>query len=144
MRRQTFVWDVGELREEAVPDAHGNVLPPEVEAGQAHWSVLGADAHAMVGRVEFVAAAAEQFWNDWGSGQSPPARMVINDMSLPWGGLFDLNCRWNDADGNQSHREGRNVDIPFRIWTGTDNWGSQAGTAIPLRAKPGIPMVQNR
>jgi hypothetical protein len=53
---QTYVLDVGELRARGEPDVHGNVLPPEVEAGQAHWSVLGPDAHAMVGRVEFVSA----------------------------------------------------------------------------------------
>ncbi|HOM99433.1 MAG TPA: hypothetical protein PLM33_04180 [Acidobacteriota bacterium] len=55
---QTYVLDVGELLDRGEPDVHGNVVPAEVEAGQAHWSVLGPDAHAMVGRVEFVSADA--------------------------------------------------------------------------------------
>jgi hypothetical protein len=33
----------------------------------------------------------------------------INDMSLEWGGLFDLNSSW--APPHQRHRQGENVDV---------------------------------
>jgi hypothetical protein len=51
--------------------------------------------------------------------------MVINDWSLVWGGLFDaVTGQWTtSAYGHSQHREGRHVDIPFRVWTG--------GSAIP-------------
>ncbi|MBI4822797.1 MAG: hypothetical protein HY805_00990 [Nitrospirae bacterium] len=47
------------------------------------------------------------------------AKLGINDMSLVWGGLFDLCDTWNPADrcslapnrGHFSHRKGTSVDI---------------------------------
>jgi len=35
----------------------------------------------------------------------------INDMSLPKGGLFDLNQQWNNRGGHNLHRYGTSVDI---------------------------------
>lgn len=38
-------------------------------------------------------------------------KLQINDMSLPYGGLFDINGQWNSASGHDTHREGTNADI---------------------------------
>ena len=35
--------------------------------------------------------------------------MVLNDISLPNGGLFDINPNWNPP--HKSHRIGKDVDI---------------------------------
>lgn len=35
----------------------------------------------------------------------------INDMSLIWGGLFDVEGNWNSAPGHGLHRGGKSVDI---------------------------------
>jgi hypothetical protein len=35
--------------------------------------------------------------------------MRINDVSLPYGGLFDVNGDWRDP--HVSHRSGKDVDI---------------------------------
>ena len=51
---QTYALDVGELWASGEPDMNGNPLPPDVTKGQAHWSLIGAELHAMLGRVEYV------------------------------------------------------------------------------------------
>ncbi|GAB4119929.1 MAG: hypothetical protein Kow001_19200 [Acidobacteriota bacterium] len=45
-------------------------------------------------------------------------RMVVNDQSLVWGGLFDaVSGQWTTSTyGHSQHREGRHVDIPFRVY----------------------------
>lgn len=66
--------------------------------------------------------AADHFWNNWGSSQSPQMGMVPNDQSLVWGGLFDISGNWSTAPfGHTTHREGNIVDITFRVWTGGSN-----------------------
>lgn len=35
----------------------------------------------------------------------------INDMSLVWGGLFDINGNWSSVSGHSLHRTGESVDI---------------------------------
>ncbi len=37
--------------------------------------------------------------------------LSINDLSLPFGGVFDLNAQLNDAGGHFSHEIGIDVDI---------------------------------
>ena len=37
--------------------------------------------------------------------------MYLNDISLKWGGLFDLNNNWNSARGHRSHRTGKDIDV---------------------------------
>ncbi|MEO0124193.1 MAG: hypothetical protein ABIL69_09375 [candidate division WOR-3 bacterium] len=44
-------------------------------------------------------------------------RLRINDMSLPRGGLFDINGNWQPP--HSTHRLGRNVDVPFVTAEGT-------------------------
>lgn len=43
--------------------------------------------------------------------QKAPIRIRVNDMSLPWGGLFDITNTWRPP--HQTHRTGRNADIEF-------------------------------
>ncbi len=51
-------------------------------------------------------------------------RLCINDISLPNGGGFDINGRWNDdliSSLHSSHRLGRNIDISFNVADGNGN-----------------------
>jgi hypothetical protein len=41
----------------------------------------------------------------------PGVRLRINDMSLEWGGLFDINNNWQRP--HAEHREGKSADIGF-------------------------------
>jgi hypothetical protein len=55
----TVIVDVRQLRDEQVPDAHGRVLPRQVQAGQFRWSMLGREPSArLAGRTEMVSAMA--------------------------------------------------------------------------------------
>jgi hypothetical protein len=38
-------------------------------------------------------------------------KIRINDMSLRWGGLFDIGNNWTSIPGHGLHREGKSVDI---------------------------------
>ncbi len=38
----------------------------------------------------------------------------INDMSIRWGGLFDINGNWNNP--HMSHRRGEDVDIDRNVY----------------------------
>ncbi len=37
----------------------------------------------------------------------------VNDISLRWGGLFDIHADWDIP--HRAHRTGRTVDIPYRL-----------------------------
>ncbi len=39
-------------------------------------------------------------------------RLWVNDLSLPWGGLFKTGGKM-DGDGHKNHRWGQNVDINY-------------------------------
>ena len=43
---------------------------------------------------------------DWG-------QIGINDASLEWGGLFDIEGKWTTSGGHAEHRDGKQVDISF-------------------------------
>ena len=47
-----------------------------------------------------------------------PARLAVNDMSLPLGGIFDLGEDWQPP--HFEHRTGRNADIDVRRGTDDD------------------------
>lgn len=85
--------------------------------GDYHYGTLAA--------INAAAFAAQTFWDDWGKHQTPKARMVINDQSLKWAGLFDLAGTWDNLGDHKSHRQGKNVDFPFWSWKGTSDsgWG---------------------
>jgi hypothetical protein len=63
-----------------------------------------------VGTVAKLQQICIQFYNETG------LQVGVNDMSLPWGGLFDIGppygSFWNPP--HYEHRWGRNADIPFR------------------------------
>jgi hypothetical protein len=48
-----------------------------------------------------------------------PRVLGLNDMSLPWGGLFDLGGSWHHP--HKAHRMGRSADIDVRRGTDDDN-----------------------
>jgi hypothetical protein len=48
----------------------------------------------------------EQFYDETGLAAG------VNDISLPWGGVFDLNGDWDNP--HQEHQFGMNVDMPFQ------------------------------
>ena len=56
-------------------------------------------------------------WSESKEGGRKPFVISINDISLPWGGVFDINDTWEDP--HQLHRIGHSVDInntgPFQI-----------------------------
>ncbi len=35
-----------------------------------------------------------------------------------WGGLFDINGKWDGP--HKTHRDGRNVDIPYKYYDGSE------------------------
>lgn len=47
------------------------------------------------------------FYYDFGDGNV----IQFNDMSLPWGGMFDMNGDWNVKSGHVTHRTGTDVDV---------------------------------
>jgi hypothetical protein len=52
--RQTMALNLRNLRDRQIPDVYGHVIPPQVSAGKAHWSMKGAQQHVLVGRLEVV------------------------------------------------------------------------------------------
>ncbi len=40
-------------------------------------------------------------------------RLMINDVSLPWGGLLDYEIPWQEP--HCGHREGKHIDIRFIV-----------------------------
>jgi len=58
-------------------------------------------------------------------------KMVVNDQSLVWGGLFDISSDWSWS--HQLHRKGDCVDIPFGYYVGTAATGADftQWTAVP-------------
>ena len=49
-------------------------------------------------------------------------KLMINDVSLPWGGLLDFKNPWREP--HCGHREGEHVDIRFKVKKkdGTEEW----------------------
>ena len=93
-----------------------------------------------------------QISNDWKEEHPDKHILEINDISLPFGGKFDVNGKWNGA--HQTHRKGRNVDIrSYRITTsnqtdyyvdinqngvydaGVDEFHKNTGHAVPPNYK---------
>lgn len=74
--------------------------------------------------IDSLISAANQFakqeWNTSGT-------LRLNDMSLEWGGLFDLNNGWTNAQGHNSHRIGKSVDIENIAWETIDTVSQKTG-----------------
>jgi probable HAF family extracellular repeat protein len=48
------------------------------------------------------------------TGSRVPQVLNVNDMSLVWGGKFDLNEQWTNAGSHAEHRRGLNADVDVR------------------------------
>lgn len=57
-------------------------------------------------------AALRQLAADYAATCPGAAALSYNDMSLPWGGLFDLNQNWKTP--HEEHRSGNNIDVGKR------------------------------
>jgi hypothetical protein len=76
---------------------------------------------------EAIRNAALQYYDQYGSdcdNCDPARKMVVNDQSLIWGGLFDIQNSVNGVNHNWdaphiSHRKGTSVDIPYKYYNGT-------------------------
>jgi hypothetical protein len=53
--------------------------------------------------------AVEKYAKDYGLNLSPDIYLAVIDMSLPWGGLFDINGDW--IPPHEYHRVGESVDF---------------------------------
>jgi len=73
--------------------------PPIYQTDNNHWVDSIALSSLVSGTVEFLQAT-------WNRNQE---RMRINDIGLPFGGLFDINGTWRNP--HISHRTGKDVDI---------------------------------
>jgi hypothetical protein len=57
-----------------------------------------------------------------------PRELVLTELSLPLGGLFDLSGQWSEAQGHKAHRIGNDADV--RVCDLSDrNFPSPAGPA---------------
>ncbi len=69
--------------------------------------------------LKFVKETAVQKARD--STQPDTIRVLdVNDISLPWGGEFDIYADWSTP--HRAHRTGRTVDIPYRVIRVTPDW----------------------
>ena len=87
-------------------------LVPMPEGGAAKgYSLVGDDQwhpdnHNVTAQFE---APLQQIGLEWHKTCPNSASLLYNDMSLPWGGVFDLNRDWKSP--HKSHMFGDNVDI---------------------------------
>jgi hypothetical protein len=60
--------------------------------------------------------ALQQIGKDWNSACPKSARLIYNDMSLIWGGKFDLWRQWGNTreEPHSGHKFGNNADISKR------------------------------
>jgi hypothetical protein len=56
--------------------------------------------------------ALKELGSNWKTTCSTAADLSYKDMSLPWGGLFDINSDWKSP--HRTHRKGINLDIDKR------------------------------
>jgi hypothetical protein len=77
--------------------------------------------------VDSLVKAANEFakaeWNTSG-------KMLLNDMSLEWGGLFDINGSWGTP--HSLHRVGRSVDIENLVMVSIDTVDQKTGKETKL------------
>ncbi|GMR20156.1 MAG: hypothetical protein BMS9Abin36_0751 [Gammaproteobacteria bacterium] len=103
-----------------------NPLP---NSGQYHIVVRGdgipgggqhpSGTHGMPDSINTLLRIAEEYYKLTGY------RLSINDVSLPFGGLFDMNFQFNSSLGHSTHRTGRDADI---------NQADERGIKIPCAA----------
>ncbi len=52
-------------------------------------------------------------WSESEEGGGIPLTLSLNDMSLLWGGSFDINGQWGVAKDHSLHRVGKSIDINY-------------------------------
>lgn len=86
----------------------GHLGPPSSTTDNNHWGT--GELHALIGRIARNFRAVST------------GKLRINDMSLPWGGKFDMLGTWDQNPGKHTtkygHGMGRAVDVPYRTTGG--------------------------
>lgn len=131
----------------------GNENTPEHPSN--HWATLSS-------RIGLVDIAADYRATYYGTNPIPDGQKIAyNDISLEWGGKFDLGRRWANTGSHVEHREGINCDtrsrnIPRDRWQtlndfffnrGSTNTLDETGTNAPhwhLRFEFGQPRMTAR
>lgn len=67
------------------------------------------------GTPELIAAIKILARNYVASKAGPNAKLKVNDMSLPKGGMFDLDAAWSQQSGHIGHKLGLEVDISEKL-----------------------------
>lgn len=94
-----------------------------------------ANQHAINDLIEAANLFSKQDWNTTGN-------MKLNDMSLEWGGLFDLDESWTNGKGHNSHRIGKSVDIENLKFEQIDTTDQKTGRRVILNI-PKVSWVRN-
>lgn len=99
-------------------------LPPawsdSLHGGVTYYTLIGTTTHHPVGnhfgKPSTITSLQQIAWNYYleFSTFSAFSRLEVNDMSLRWGGLFDIAGNW--APNHHEHRYGRQVDLRRIIW----------------------------
>lgn len=103
-------------------DASGKELQAMPEKGKNYIlynSTTAASYHhdSHYGTKEFITALIAIADEYRAACPAPKAKpLYINDMSLPWGGKFDLNLKWTgERTAHVEHRKGLNADISKKL-----------------------------
>lgn len=59
---------------------------------------------------------------------------MINDISLEYGGMFDVNGQWNTNGGHSSHRIGTDVDVRSELPSGVCGAFPNGRAGVPIRS----------
>lgn len=101
-------------------DAGGKELQAMPEKGKNYIlynSTTAASYHpdSHYGTKEFIDALTSIADDYWAVCPGPKAKpLYINDMSLPWGGKFDLNLKWTTGSHTE-HQKGINADVSKKL-----------------------------
>jgi hypothetical protein len=72
--------------------------------------------YGIPGLIDALEGISRTFYNRYSLNSANDYILAYNDMSLPFGGLFDINGNWRNP--HQTHREGRNCDIEDDLFIG--------------------------
>ncbi len=99
------------------------LLPPAwqdgLHGGVTYYTLIGTTAHHPInhfGKFSTITSLQQIAWNYYleFSTYSAFSRLEVNDMSLRWGGLFDIGGDWRPP--HSEHRYGRQADLRRIIW----------------------------
>jgi len=122
-----------------LPGGDYRLIGTTVSHPSNHWGISQA--------VNSLGLIATDYKNEfYGSNPIPEdEKVAYNDMSLEWGGKFDLNNNWSNVGAHAEHREGINCDtrssnIPRARWArlndffrsrGSTDTNDETGTSAP-------------